>query len=241
MMRKNNPVLHFCFRRGNSVPSLKLVFAVVSTFYIHFVYSAVIRETDPRPWFERGHHDQYTWSRELGDDYVVTERAYAPKGYSFVVMKSRDKDVLYHGYRRCTSYYDFSGKEPIVVVTVKGPKEKKPCLVTDTELTYKTAMADLVDRNGSTAATSLKPLKTLDGTIAPMDLQGEQELFKHNPGIRAACRGRRIIDTRHGGGTAFSDNNRVVKVLLLDVVVNVVQQKVPPKTSSWRSSGFFDL
>ena len=57
------------------------------------------------------------------------------------------------------------------------------------------------DPQGSTAATSLKPLKTLDGTIPALDLHGEQELFKHNPGIRAACRGRKVVDTRRGGGS----------------------------------------
>ncbi|KAK3745201.1 hypothetical protein RRG08_012385 [Elysia crispata] len=241
MAKNSNHFICFIFESENFSLSSVIIFVAASTFCIPLVYSAVIREADPRPWFDRGHHDRYTWSRELGDDYVVTETAYAPKGYSFVVMKSRDSEVLDHGYKRCTSYYDFTGTEPITVVTVKGPKEKRPCLVTDTELTYKMAMADLADRNGSTAATSLKPLKTLDGTIPALDLHGEQELFKHNPGIRAACRGRKVVDTRRGGGSAYSDNSRVVKVLLLDVVVNIVQLKAPSKKSSWRSNGFFDL
>ncbi|GFS16213.1 hypothetical protein ElyMa_003208600 [Elysia marginata] len=156
-------------------------------------------------------------------------------------MKSRDREVLDHDYNRCTSYYDFTGVKPIVVVTVKGPKAKKPCLVADTELTYQTAMADLADRNGSTAATSLKPLKSLDASIPPLDQHGEQELFKHNPGIKAACRGRKVVDTRRGIGSANSDNSRVIKILLMDIVVNVVQLRAPPKKSSWRSNGFFDL
>ncbi|GFO21683.1 hypothetical protein PoB_004818800 [Plakobranchus ocellatus] len=214
--------------------------ATVFALTVNFFFNK-IRETDPRPWFDRGHHDRYTWSRELGDDYVVTETAYAPIGYKFIIMKSRDRELREHGYRRSTSYYDFTGPKPIVVLTVKGPKEKRPCLVTTTELTYKTAMADLADRNGSTSATSLKPVKSVDGTILPLDTQGELDLFRDNPGIRAVCQGRRVVDTRMGIGSANSENSRVVKVLLMDVVVNVVQLKSSSRKSSWRSSNFFDL
>lgn len=231
---------HACSSRLSSITSAFLL-CVMSAFCASLVSTAVIREVDHRPWFDRGHHDRYEWSRELGYDYVARETAYAPKGYTFIVMKSRDRELLEHGYKRCTSYYDFTGFKPIVVVTVKGPKEKKPCLVADTELTYHTAMMDLEERNGSTAATNLKPLKSLDASIPPLDLDGEQELFRQNPGIRAACRGRRVVDTRRGVGNATSENSRVSKVLLMDIVVNIVQLKAPPKRSSWRSSGLFDL